>query len=308
MGFGAADGVRQKFTGKERDDETGLDYFIARYYSSTHGRFSSPDPLLSSGREAEPQSWNRYNYCSNNPLNIIDPSGLDWWYLKGSANPSPVWFDKDPGTNYERWTNTYDYVYYANNAGQYAVLDPNSNRAFVTNTLERANELFDTYFAAGAAVGSRAEVEFLAGLAAGSNPLGPVADQLYEAAGVDSTSRDYLTGRVLGAGLAGGVTLFGTAVTKGTSSIAITQVNKQVASEAQLAQVAAGEGEAFAGQGTSTVLRDAPRLAAEHGGMASEWAKVKSFNYKAGDGMTYEIHAYQHMPTGKVVEFKTKIQ
>jgi RHS repeat-associated protein len=40
-----ADGARQKFTQKERDNETGLDYFLARYYSSTQGRFTSPDPL-----------------------------------------------------------------------------------------------------------------------------------------------------------------------------------------------------------------------------------------------------------------------
>jgi len=37
------DNVRQKYTQKERDNETGLDYFLARYYSSTGGRFASPD-------------------------------------------------------------------------------------------------------------------------------------------------------------------------------------------------------------------------------------------------------------------------
>ena len=41
LGYGA-DSTRQKFTGKERDAETGLDYFLARYYSSTQGRFTSP--------------------------------------------------------------------------------------------------------------------------------------------------------------------------------------------------------------------------------------------------------------------------
>ena len=42
-GFGANDGVRQTFTSKERDNETGLDYFLARYYLSTQGRFTSAD-------------------------------------------------------------------------------------------------------------------------------------------------------------------------------------------------------------------------------------------------------------------------
>jgi RHS repeat-associated protein len=48
-GYGANANVRQKFTSKERDNETGLDYFLARYYSSTQGRFSSVDPVMSSG-------------------------------------------------------------------------------------------------------------------------------------------------------------------------------------------------------------------------------------------------------------------
>ena len=73
------DSVRQKFTQKERDNETGLDYFGARYYESTQGRFTSPDPLLSSGTIFDPRSWNRYSYTSNNPLRYIDPTGLyDW--------------------------------------------------------------------------------------------------------------------------------------------------------------------------------------------------------------------------------------
>jgi RHS repeat-associated protein len=65
-----------KFTGKERDAESGLDYFGARYLSSSFGRFVAPDPLLNSGRPNDPQSWNRYSYVRNNPLNRIDPTGL----------------------------------------------------------------------------------------------------------------------------------------------------------------------------------------------------------------------------------------
>jgi len=52
----------QKFTGKERLQEmvSALDYLGARYYSGPEGRFTSPDPLLNSGRPSDPQSWNRY--------------------------------------------------------------------------------------------------------------------------------------------------------------------------------------------------------------------------------------------------------
>jgi RHS repeat-associated protein len=55
-------------TSKERDIETGLDYFGARYYASMQGRFITPDSLLSSGKPEEPSSWNRYVYTLNNPL------------------------------------------------------------------------------------------------------------------------------------------------------------------------------------------------------------------------------------------------
>jgi RHS repeat-associated protein len=64
------------FTGKERDAESGLDHFGARYNASSLGRFMSPDPLLNSGQPWDPQSWNRYSYARNNPLAIVDPTGL----------------------------------------------------------------------------------------------------------------------------------------------------------------------------------------------------------------------------------------
>ena len=82
-----ADGPAQKFTGKERDTESGLDYFGARYYSGAQGRFTSADPLVVPGLQFEnknqfaafinnPQNWNKYGYARNNPLRNIDPDGL----------------------------------------------------------------------------------------------------------------------------------------------------------------------------------------------------------------------------------------
>ncbi len=65
-----------KFTGKERDPESNLDNFGARYDSSQYGRFMTPDPLLASGLSSNPQTWNRYAYTLNNPLHLIDPNGL----------------------------------------------------------------------------------------------------------------------------------------------------------------------------------------------------------------------------------------
>jgi RHS repeat-associated protein len=78
MGYGAATGGKLEFTGKERDAETGLDYFGARYMSSTQARFTSIDPKVFSRRTIEhPQKWNKYAYVQNNPLTSIDPNGLD---------------------------------------------------------------------------------------------------------------------------------------------------------------------------------------------------------------------------------------
>ncbi len=73
--FGTQDFVNQKFTGKERDQETGLDFFGARYMSSALGRFTSPDVPLADQWEKDPQSWNLYSYVRNNPLRTIDPTG-----------------------------------------------------------------------------------------------------------------------------------------------------------------------------------------------------------------------------------------
>src|SRR5579859_5296560 len=64
----------RKFTSKERDSESGLDNFGARYDSSSMGRFMSPDPL--GGRMIDPQTLNKYSYTRNNPVNLIDPTGL----------------------------------------------------------------------------------------------------------------------------------------------------------------------------------------------------------------------------------------
>jgi len=72
-------GSRYPFlTRKERDNETGLDYFLARYYSSTHGRYTSIDPARIKKRHLrDPRDLNRYSYVANNPLAYIDPDGLE---------------------------------------------------------------------------------------------------------------------------------------------------------------------------------------------------------------------------------------
>lgn len=65
-----------RFTGKERDLETGWDYFGARYYGSNIGRFTSVDPAITIEENLfDPHGWNRYAYARNNPLRYVDPDG-----------------------------------------------------------------------------------------------------------------------------------------------------------------------------------------------------------------------------------------
>ena len=81
-------------------------------------------------------------------------------------------------------------------------------------------------------------------------------------------------------------------------------LKRQLASEEQMA----GSGSAIIGAGTSRVLRDAPRLARQYGGEASDWAKMTSGRYRDGGGIydLFETHWYENVRTGAGYEFKTK--
>ena len=59
QGYAGNDGVRQQFTGYERDAESGLDYAQNRYFASKHGRFTSIDPLIASVSIKNPQNFNQ---------------------------------------------------------------------------------------------------------------------------------------------------------------------------------------------------------------------------------------------------------
>jgi len=67
---------RDKFATYFRDSSTGLDYAMNRYYGSNMGRFLTSDPYGPSAKPGNPQSWNRYAYVSNDPVNKNDPTGL----------------------------------------------------------------------------------------------------------------------------------------------------------------------------------------------------------------------------------------
>ncbi|MBK7980285.1 MAG: RHS repeat-associated core domain-containing protein [Ignavibacteriae bacterium] len=72
-----------KFTGKERDTETGLDYFGARQYDSKIGRWLSVDPLAD-----KYPGWSPYHYCLNNPIRGVDPDGRGFWDIVSGVSNS----------------------------------------------------------------------------------------------------------------------------------------------------------------------------------------------------------------------------
>jgi RHS repeat-associated protein len=80
MSISAASNLISQFTGKERD-ESGLEYFGARYYSPSQGRFSSPDAGAKGIVPSHPQTWNKYAYVVNNPLAYKDINGEWPWYV-----------------------------------------------------------------------------------------------------------------------------------------------------------------------------------------------------------------------------------
>jgi RHS repeat-associated protein len=86
--YGAGtDATEQHFTGKERDSESGNDYFKYRYYASSMGRWLSPDPSgMTHVNLANPQELNLYNYVGNNPLTRADLDGLCWKGFQWACN------------------------------------------------------------------------------------------------------------------------------------------------------------------------------------------------------------------------------
>jgi RHS repeat-associated protein len=84
-------GQPKRFTGKERDPETGLDYFGARYYGSRVARFTAVDPVLNIPASlTDPQRWNRYAYGLNNPLKLVDLDGRDAVWVTNSDGTSTL--------------------------------------------------------------------------------------------------------------------------------------------------------------------------------------------------------------------------
>jgi RHS repeat-associated protein len=85
---------KEKFATYFRDSETGLDYAVNRYEQPGMGRFMTPDPYGGSASSNNPGSWNRYAYAGGDPINNLDPDGLDFGMIFG---PYPPFLDLPDG-------------------------------------------------------------------------------------------------------------------------------------------------------------------------------------------------------------------
>jgi RHS repeat-associated protein len=312
----APDNVRQQFTTKERDNETALDYFGARYYSSAQGRFSSPDPLLSSGRSTQPQSWNRYSYVLNRPLMLVDPTGLDWgvteWVKEGVRHLNYHYFSGKVGSHGGR---EYKSVSFGKSGQLDIAADDGSivrisNSGVVWKVIYNPPGPITSTGGATLSIGAGLANSAFRGLASlvpggkvGAVPVDLVAEHSFESmAGVDPNSNAYRNGQIVGTGL----------IVAGSFALPIPRISnpeyvlwtKTLAFESFEAELMAGGGEIIAGSGSGTTLRDAPRLAAEYGGNVADWAKTTSKSFEAVDGSVIAAHGYKNTVTGKVVEIK----
>lgn len=76
QGYGANNNLNQKYALTERDQASGLDHTGWRKLENRSGRWTSPDPYSGSFSLNNPQSFNRYTYVGNDPVNLVDPTGL----------------------------------------------------------------------------------------------------------------------------------------------------------------------------------------------------------------------------------------
>jgi RHS repeat-associated protein len=95
---------------RDLQNDSTLDYADQRFYQNKFGRFLTPDPYGGSAKPESPQSWNRYAYANNDPINDNDPTGLEprdtprsldsfteYWYIKLML-PRPMLLRPDPPT------------------------------------------------------------------------------------------------------------------------------------------------------------------------------------------------------------------
>ena len=142
-------------TGKERDAESGNDYFGARYYASNMGRFMSPDPLGNFVADvSNPQTWNMYAYALNNPLKFTDPTGYDCAYLNNAGDGIE---SLDQNSNSSECTKNGGY--WAD--GAITNFQTNSNGGYTFTSLDANLNTLTTNFSGGGNAGSTSSLDVM---------------------------------------------------------------------------------------------------------------------------------------------------
>jgi RHS repeat-associated protein len=304
MGYGPADGVRQKFTSKERDTETGLDYFLARYHSSTQGRFTSPDPLLSSGRPAVPDSWNRYTYVLNNPLALVDPDGLDWgvatWQEGDQTITEYRWFNGKIGKHGATYDgHTYSAVKFDHNGrGSLDVVDNEGNIIKISNYGHVYQVIYTGPGGEGRDTGQGSPLNASAGMVDGAIPFGKeIREGVFGKMGVDTSAPEYQNAATISGGMVIGVSLLdGVGEVKIAGCLVETTTPTRIYSASTLLRMEEESGpmhnfpESFNAeifQGSRTVTRDFFNV--DKQGLSNDSIMYRTPGSVNGKGGTFEI-------------------
>jgi RHS repeat-associated protein len=140
--------TEQFFTGQERDQETGNDYFQARYYASSMGRFLSPDwtedpSAIPYGDTSNPQSFNLYSYAGNNPVANSDDDGHDCIYNNGDGSGyvlrGDCASDTDSGIYVNGTVDVNSFQYNASNNSSTFTYTPDSGANIGVGTIQGPN-------------------------------------------------------------------------------------------------------------------------------------------------------------------------
>lgn len=123
-----SEGERYQFTGHEFDSETTYDYHGARYYNRELGRYMSVDPLA-----MKFPGWSTYAYTYDNPINFIDPFGLEGVEPSEADKANGTWTHPDSGVEY-----TYD-----SDANTWS--NPNNHFTVTANKVDKTSPDYDPF-------------------------------------------------------------------------------------------------------------------------------------------------------------------
>jgi len=130
------------FSAKERDSETGLSYFGARYYSSDLSIWLSVDPMSDKYPSLSP-----YVYCANNPVKLVDPNGEDWYEKEGKMYYTTQ-YTSEKAFKESGIEGQYRGKFFTKNGKYYSlfgqILDAKSKKGKLT---QKIDEAFDRYAA-----------------------------------------------------------------------------------------------------------------------------------------------------------------